>query len=255
MYFSNNVKQMLKNGETVLGASMFSVEPNIASQVYDCKPDWVWIDLEHTPWSFETIMPITILAHKKNVCPVIRVGWNDPALIKKAFDIGAGGVMIPQINSAEEAEAAVKYSRYSPLGERGVGPWFATQLGLKSDEIVKNSNNETLLILQMESQKAFNNLDEILEVDGYDVILVGPGDLSVSLGISLNDIHHPKIEAIMKEVSEKALKKGKFVGTTFNNYKYCEKWIKENYKFMNVSNGLELGLNKLKSVFQDLRSL
>ena len=253
MYFSNNVKKMLNNGETVLGASMFSVEQNIASQVYDCKPDWVWIDLEHTPWSFETIMPITILAHKKNVCPIIRVGWNDPALIKKAFDIGAGGVMIPQVDSAEEAESAVKFSRYAPLGERGVGPWFATQLGLQSDEIIKNSNNETLLILQIESKKALENLDEILEVAGYDVILVGPGDLSVSLGIT--DIHHPKMEEIMKEVSEKALKKGKFVGSTFNDTKYCEKWIKENYKFMNVSNGLHLGLNKLKSVFQDLRSL
>ena len=106
MYSSNNVKQMLKNGETVLGASMFSAETNIATQIYDCKPDWVWIDLEHTPWSFDSIMPITILAHKKNVCPIIRVGWNDPSLIKKAFDIGAGGVMIPQIDSAEEAEAA-----------------------------------------------------------------------------------------------------------------------------------------------------
>jgi len=254
MYFSNNVKQMLKNGETVLGASMFSAETNIATQIYDCKPDWVWIDLEHTPWSFDSIMPITILAHKKNVCPIIRVGWNDPSLIKNAFDIGAGGVMIPQIASAEEAEAAVKYSRYSPLGERGVGPWFATQLGLQLDEILKNSNNENLLILQMESQKALNNLDEILEVDGYDVILVGPLDLSVSLGIP-GEIHHPKIEEIMKEVCEKALKKGKFVGTTFADYKYCEKWIKENYKFMNVSNGLELGLNKLKSVFNQLRTI
>ena len=254
MYFSNNVKQMLKKGETVLGASMFSVEANIATQIYDCNPDWVWIDLEHTPWSFDSIMPITILAHKKNVCPIIRVGWNDPSLIKKAFDIGAGGVMIPQIDSAEEAEAAVKYSRYSPLGERGVGPWFATQLGLELDEILKNSNNETIVILQMESQKALNNLDEILEVDGYDVILVGPLDLSVSLGIP-GEIHHPKIEEIMKEVSEKALKKGKFVGTTFSDYKYCEKWIKENYKFMNVSNGLELGLNKLKSVFNQLRTI
>ena len=252
--FSNKVKQKLIQGDTVIGTSMFSTEPNVAFQIYDCHPDWVWIDLEHTPWCFESIMPITILAHQKDVCPIIRVGWNDPALIKKAFDIGAGGVMIPQIDTAEEAENAVKFSRYAPLGERGVGPGFATQLGLSLDDILNNSNNETLLILQMESEKAFKNLDDILEVEGYDVLLVGPADLSLSLGIP-GDIHNPKIEEIMRKVSKKAINKGKFAGTTFSDQDYCAKWIKEDYKFMNVSNALGLGLTKLTSVFKDLRSL
>ena len=131
-----------------------------------------------------------------------------------------------QYQNAEEAENAVKFSRYAPLGERGVGPGFATQLGLSLDDILNNSNNETLLILQMESEKAFKNLDDILEVEGYDVLLVGPADLSLSLGIP-GDIHNPKIEEIMRKVvDEYDIMKPKHFVRSWKEYEKMKKFLK-----------------------------
>ena len=101
------MKKILKQNRPLIGTGIFSSDPFIAKKIFQCQPDWLWICLEHSPYSFETIAPIAIDARLNNIMPIIRVGWNHPDLIKRAYDIGASGVMIPQIDTANEAEEAV----------------------------------------------------------------------------------------------------------------------------------------------------
>jgi len=103
---------------------------------------------------------------------MIRVAWNDPALIKKAYDVGAVAVMVPQINTAEEAARAVDYAFYPPIGNRGVSPNWPRIAGEDWGEVIRTANEETVLILQIESQQAYDNLDEIAKVPGIDVLFV-----------------------------------------------------------------------------------
>ena len=201
------MKKILQQNRPLIGTGIFSSDQFIAKKIFQCKPDWLWICLEHSPYSFETIAPIAIDARLNGIMPIIRVGWNHPDLIKRAYDIGASGVMIPQVDTASEAEEAVKYSRYPPLGERGIAPWFASYLGLSLDDVFEKDKEENLLLLQMESLESLSNIDEILSVDGYDILIVGPTDLSASMGIH-GDIHNEKIVDIMEGLVEKATKAG-----------------------------------------------
>ena len=181
--------------------------------------------MEHSPYSLETIAPIAIDARLNGIMPIIRVGWNHPDLIKRAYDIGASGVMIPQVDTASEAEEAVKYSRYPPLGERGIAPWFASYLGLSLDDVFEKDKEENLLLLQMESLESLSNIDEILSVDGYDILIVGPTDLSASMGIH-GDIHNEKIVDIYGRACRESYKSWQSAWINFLDTNICEKWIK-----------------------------
>ena len=248
------MKKILQQSRPLIGTGIFSSDQFIAKKIFQCKPDWLWICLEHSPYSFETIAPIAIDARLNGIMPIIRVGWNHPDLIKRAYDIGASGVMIPQVDTASEAEEAVKYSRYPPLGERGIAPWFASYLGLSLNDVFEKDKEENLLLLQMESLESLSNIDEILSVDGYDILIVGPTDLSASMGIH-GDIHNEKIVDIMEGLVEKATKAGKVLGSTFLDTKVCEKWIKNGYNFMNIADPLSLGTNQLKNEIDRLKKI
>jgi len=113
---------------------------------------------------------------------VIRVPAGDDVWIKKALDIGAAGIIVPQVHTAEQAEKIINQCKYSPVGNRGVGIGRAHTYGLNFEDTIKNANDETAVILQAESQAAIDNIEEIVKVPGLDAILIGPYDLSASLG-------------------------------------------------------------------------
>ena len=248
------MKEIFKQNRPLIGSGIFSTDQFLAKRIFDCEPDWLWICLEHSPWSFESIAPIVIQARSRDIMPIVRGGWNEPDLIKRAYDTGAYGVMIPQVETASEAEKAVKFARYPPLGNRGIAPWFASHLDLSLNEVFELDKKENLLLLQMESLNALSNIDEILAVDGYDVLIVGPTDLSASMGIH-GDIHNKKIVDIMENLVEKAHNAGKVLGSTFTSTDKCEKWIKNGYNFMNIADPLSLGTEKLKKEITRLKKL
>lgn len=250
--YPSNIRKRIVNNELLLGTAMFSREPHVASAVYQCRPDWVWIDQEHGPWGTESIGMICIMARQAGVAGVIRVPWSTPGDIKKAYDVGAVGVMVPQVDNAEEVAQTIKYAKYPPIGERGIAPWFAGPMGLTQDDVIANANSETMLIIQMESLEAYESLDEILKLEHFDVLLVGPADLSASLGVP-GKIQHPKVEKIMVDVAQRIRGSGKGLATTFNNVDDCRRWIKEGYRMMNVSSVLVLGTTGTRKIFAELR--
>ena len=250
--YPNPIKEKIAAGKPILGTSLFTREPHVAAAIFSATPDWVWIDQEHHPWGTESIGTICVQARQAGVAGVIRVPWNDPGDIKKAYDVGAVGVMIPQVNTAEAARNAVKYSHYPPVGERGIAPFFASLAGIDPNEIVLKANDETLLILQMESLEAWENVDEIIAVEDFDVMLVGPADLAASLGVP-TQLHHPKVQSIMEELPRKLEGTGKIAGTTFAGFNDCIRWIDKGYLFMSIGSLLKYGVEVQRRHFETVR--
>lgn len=251
--YPSKIRERIRNNELLLSSSLFSREAHVAAAVFQTGPDWVWIDQEHSPWGTESLGLICVMARQMGVAGVIRVPWNTPGDIKKAYDSGAVGVIVPQVDNPEEVQDAVRYAKYPPIGERGIAPWFAAPLGITGDDVIKHANDETVLILQMESVEAYEKIDDILTNEHFEVLLVGPADLSASLGFP-GQIHHSKVENIMVDVAQKMKGTGKALATTFADPEDCRRWIKEGYRMMNVSSVLALGTIATKNYFEEFRA-
>jgi 2-keto-3-deoxy-L-rhamnonate aldolase RhmA len=250
--YPSDIRQKIANNQLLLGTSLFSREPHVAAAIYTTRPDWVWIDQEHSPWGTESVGMICVMARQAGIAGVIRVPWNDPAHIKKAYDVGATGVMVPQVDNPEQVARAIDYAKYPPIGNRGIAPFFAGMMGLTQDDVIEHANDETLLIIQMESIEAYERVDETLAMDNFEVLLVGPTDLSASLGIP-GQIHDDRVEQIMSDVASKMAGTGKALATTFGDPEDCRRWIREGYRMMNVSSTLALGITGTNKYYAEFR--
>jgi len=251
--YPNPLKQKLRNGEIVLGSGMPSLSPHAVGPVLDTGIDFMWIDTEHMPFASEALDTIPVLARMRGVAPMIRVAWNDPALIKKAYDVGAVAVMVPQVNSPEEAERAVQYAHYAPEGQRGLSPMWSRVAGEDWNHVIKTANEETVLILQIESQQAYDRLDDIAAVEGIDVLLVGPLDLSASVG-TITDTQSRQVQQIMEDVPRRLEGTGIVTGTTLGEVAEIQQKIRWGYRFLNVGSALNYGVQVVKDNVAALRA-
>jgi len=161
--------------------------------------DWVWIDLEHAPLSLEQAQRL-IQAVAGRAGTVIRVPWNDPVHIKQALDLGCDGVIVPQVRTAAEARDAVAAAKYPPAGIRSVGIARAQQYGMTLPEYVRGANDRVTVILQIEHIDALPHVADILAVPGVDGVIVGPYDLSASMGRP-GEFAHPEVAAAVAELA------------------------------------------------------
>ncbi len=180
----NKVKEKLKEGKVSIGTWIQIAHPDIAEVLSIVGFDFVIYDTEHAPLSPESIQTMMQVMEGSGVVPLVRVAWNDAVLIKRVLDIGAYGVLVPWVNNRREGQRAVKACRYPPRGIRGCGTRRASQYGLNfEDYFGRFAQEEILVIAQIETSQAVNNLDEILSLEGIDAVFVGPLDLSISLGV------------------------------------------------------------------------
>ena len=250
--YPSTIRKRIAENDLLLGTAMFGREPHVAAAIYQTNPDWIWIDNEHSPWGPESVGMICIMARQAGIAGVIRVPWNTPGDIKKAYDVGAVGVMVPQVDNPDEVREAISYAKYPPIGERGIAPWFAMSMGVAPGDVLTNANDETMLIIQMESAEAYENIDETLQIEDFEVLLVGPSDLAASLGVP-GQIHHARVENAMLDVARKIEGTGKALATTFADVDDCRRWIGEGYRMMNVSSVLALGTIASERIFTELR--
>ncbi|MBI2502198.1 MAG: hypothetical protein HYW07_03075 [Candidatus Latescibacteria bacterium] len=251
--YPHPLKQKLQRGEVVLGSGLLTPSPHLAGMILATHPDFLWIDTEHLPFGSEALDFVPVLARMRGVAPLIRVANNDPGLIKKAYDVGAVAVMVPQVNTPEEAARAVDYARYPPLGQRGLSPMWTLVAGEDWNQVIKTANEETLLILQLESQQAFDNLDQIVKVPGFDVLLVGPLDLSASVG-RITETGSKEVQEIMREVPKRLKGTGIAPGTTLSDVAELQEKIHWGYQFLNVGNAVSYGVQVLSSHLKTLRA-
>ena len=251
--YPNPLRQKIKNGEIVLGSSLPAPFPLVAGMIFETGPDFVWIDTEHAAFGTETLGALPVLARQKGVAPLIRVAWNDPALIKKAYDVGGVAVMVPQVNTPEEAARAVQYARYAPEGQRGISPSWPFIAGEDFRHVIKTANEETVLVLQIESREAYDNIDEIAKIPGIDVLLVGPLDLSASVG-TVTETGSKEVQEIMRDVPRRLEGTGVAAGTTLVDVSEIQQKLGWGYRFMNVGNALVYGVQVLRQNLDILRA-
>jgi len=180
----NFLKQKLSAGLFVLGTFNLIPSSSVINIIGCAGFDFVIIDAEHGPIGVERAEDLVRAAEVEAMSPIIRVSENNPALILRALDIGAHGVQVPNISNATDARNVVRSAKYAPLGARGLSPY--TRAGAysfkRSNTYTTEANKNTLVILNVEGKEGIANLEEILQVEGVDVIFIGPYDLSQSVG-------------------------------------------------------------------------
>lgn len=173
--------QRWRDGVTTLGAWMFLREPVLAEAAGDAGYDYVCIDMQHGLASYTDAFAMLQSLGRSTVAPVVRVPWNEPGIIGRVLDAGALGVIIPMVNSAEEAERAVAACRYAPAGTRSFGP--LTAIVRHGFQYLETANEQVACIPMIETVEAVDRIDEILAVPGIDAVYVGPSDLSLTMGL------------------------------------------------------------------------
>jgi 2-keto-3-deoxy-L-rhamnonate aldolase RhmA len=177
----NDFRARLRRGETLLGTMLTLPSPSVAEVLAGLGFDWLFIDAEHGPLETRELLAILQAVSHRIAC-IVRVPACDEVAIKKALDLGAHGIIVPQVNTAEQAASAVRFARYAPEGARGVGLARAQGYGQRFKEYVESANTEIAVIVQAEHAQAVENIDSIVSVAGVDAVLLGPYDLSASLG-------------------------------------------------------------------------
>jgi len=177
-----NLKQKLKNNELTFGSWIMMGNTMSVEVMALAGFDWLVVDIEHTSIDLETTLSLisTIQAH--NMKALVRVSKNEEVVIKRVLDMGADGIVVPMVCSKEDAIEAVNYAKYPPFGKRGVGLNRAQKYGTKFEEYKKWVDEELVIIAQIEHIDAVENIDDILQVEGIDGTIIGPYDLSGSMG-------------------------------------------------------------------------
>jgi 4-hydroxy-2-oxoheptanedioate aldolase len=203
---NNRLKELLASGKTAIGTMVQLPSAPVVEVLAQAGFDWLVIDTEHGPIDAEKLHAMVRATRGTSVTPAVRVASNLDWLVKRALDVGALGVMLPGVNSADDARAAVRAVRYPPEGNRGFGPTFAgLRWGLSGSDYARQANDIVMAIVQIEHIDAVARIDEILAVPGIDVALIGPYDLSGSMGL-LGQVMHPEVQAAIERVLKAAQK-------------------------------------------------
>jgi len=230
----NQLKAKLKQGKPVYGIGLSIGHPDVAEIIGKLGYDWAFIDTEHSPMEVKDVQVLMQAMSSSSTAPVVRVAWNDMVMIKKALDIGAYGIIVPWVNTKEDALRAVQAMRYPPDGLRGFGPRRAS---LGDPDYQKTANKELLLAVQIETQQAIDNLDEILSVEGIDATMIGPNDLSLSLGV-FGQWDSPKFKTSIQKILDASIRHGVAPGLYEPND--VEKRYKQGFRFLYVANDTTL---------------
>ncbi len=179
----SSLKEKLRNCESIAGTHVFLKDHCVSELCASLGYDFVWIDTEHTAIDYSILEQHIISAHSGGTESIVRVPWNDPILVKRVLDIGPTGVLFPTINTPEELNRAMRATLYPPEGIRGFGPMRAIRYGIDdSMEYIKRCNQELVRIVQIESDVAVENLEEMAKNPYVDCFMFGPNDLSGSIG-------------------------------------------------------------------------
>ena len=211
---SASFRARLKAGESLLGSIVTLPLAGVAEIVADAGFDWLWIDMEHGPLDLLTVE--AMLRARGRAAGIVRAPANDPVWIKRILDTGADGVILPHVNSATEARAAVEAAYYPPRGKRSFGVSRAHGYGPRMNDYLHSSGDETTVIVQVEHARAVAAIDEILSTDGVDAAVIGPFDLSGSLG-HIGEITHPEVIAAIETVARAGRAQGVPVGIFAGN--------------------------------------
>jgi len=235
----NHFKRGMKAGKAQIGlwsslSSHYSVEV-IAGSGFD----WLLLDTEHSPNDLENVLTQLQAASAYPGTAIVRPAWNDMVLIKRFLDIGVQTLLIPYVQTPQEAADAVAYTRYPPRGVRGVaGTTRATRFGRVKDYL-KRVEEELCVLVQVETRLGLDNLDAIAATDGIDGVFIGPADLSAGLG-HLGNIPHPEVQTAIEDAIRRIRKAGKAPGILAPVEADARRYLDQGCLFVAV--GADIGL-------------
>ncbi len=208
----NTFKRALASGETQYGLWLGLPDNSAAEICAGAGFDWLLVDGEHAPFDLQRIMAHLQALAAYPVAPIVRPVTGDPVLLKQLLDIGAQTLLVPMVDTAEQAQALVQAVRYPPDGIRGLGTSLARAARWNQvPDYLQKANEEICLIVQVETAKAMENLPQILAVEGVDGVFIGPSDLSASMG-HLGDAGHPEVVAAIGKALQAIQAAGKYGG-------------------------------------------
>ncbi|MCX6376330.1 MAG: aldolase/citrate lyase family protein [Armatimonadetes bacterium] len=241
------LKSRMRAGEVTIGSWLSFGYTPVCEIMTRVGFDWLVIDMEHTAIDTWQMMQLIQVIDLSGCVPLVRVGANDPLLIKRALDAGAHGVVVPMVNSAEEAARAVSSAYYPPRGTRGVGLSRAQDYGVGFEVYNEWAGTSTVVIVQIEHIRAVENLAEIVSVEGVDGFIVGPYDLSGSLGLP-GQFDHPKVISALNAVRETMSRKGVVGGyhVVQSDHKNLQDKIAQGYRFLAYGDDMVFLAEKLR---------
>ena len=195
------LKQKLKKNELSIGSWITIGHPSIIEVLSSAGFDWLTVDMEHTSIDYQSAQVLISTIQANDMAALVRVSKNEEVAIKRVLDAGADGVIIPMINSAEDAKRAVEYVKYPPEGKRGVGLYRAQKYGFGFETYKKWVDENVVIIAQIEHINGVNSIDEIITTRGIDGVMIGPYDLSGSIGIP-GEYDSPEVIEVIEKVED-----------------------------------------------------
>jgi 2-keto-3-deoxy-L-rhamnonate aldolase RhmA len=230
----NQVKQALKQGKLQFGCAFGQIRSvEVAKILAAAGFHWTFIDAEHGCFGIETLFDLCHACSNAGLSPIVRVADMQYALVARALDCGAEGVIFPRVESPELLERAVSWTKFPPVGIRGfgLGPQHFEYERVTIPQVLEHLNANVMVVLQIETKLAVDRRDELLAVPGIDVVMVGPVDLSISLGVP-GDFQHPKMVEAMEKIRDSGLKHGVVPGVQTRTLALAKFWKERGMIFL-----------------------
>ena len=230
------IRDTLGSGRVAIGQGITFGDSAVSELIAEAGYDFSWIDMEHAAIGLETTLEHVVAHRGTSTAPFVRVPQNDINVIKPVLDLAPAGIIVPQVNSADEAAAAVRACRYPPQGVRGFGPRRGTRFGAVSqpDYLVEFSD-DPMVVIQIEHRDAVENIDAMAQVDGVEIYCLGLNDLSGSYG-KLGLIDDPEVREATDHVANRVVAAGKTLGiSTFYSAENYARWMELGIKWINLN--------------------
>jgi 2-dehydro-3-deoxyglucarate aldolase/4-hydroxy-2-oxoheptanedioate aldolase len=228
---SGSLRHRVLAGETVFGTFIFGTAPLLVEVAGRTGLDWLLIDLEHGSADESDLLPLLMAAGLTDAAPLVRVEAGERIRVGRALDLGAAGIMVPQVHSAEQARQAARWMRTQPAGERGIALFTrGMDLGRVGHHGATARHEDLLSIVQIESRAALDEVEAIAAVEGVDVLFVGPTDLSHALGIP-GDIDHAAYLGASERVARACRDAGKTAGVMIQQADDVGRYASQGYRF------------------------
>lgn len=231
---SSRVKRILKDGGVCFGSMLRILKTSQAVSLFASAGwDFIIVDTEHNDYNSETISNLSLLSKYEDIDLFVRVPDKLYHLLAVTLDIGADGLVLPQVKTAEEAQKIIEFSKYKPIGKRGVSISgnVSRFRDIEQAEYTKLMNQELVTIIQIESEEGIGNLSKILSLGEIDAIMIGPADLSQDMGIP-GEIHHSRVEAAFQEIITCCNKYGVAPGVHLSDLEHTRHWINKGMRFI-----------------------
>jgi len=253
---ANLVRGLMADGKVAIGTMISDVRsPAVAQIMAGAGLDFIMLDMEHGAYDISQVADIIKVTRLSGLTPMVRVPDCQYHLIARVLDAGAQAVMVPRIETVEQVKLAADAMRYPPFGKRGasVGKGHNEYLSAPLKEFIEHSNREVMLILQIERTLAVKHIDDLLSVPGVDAALVGPNDLSISLGIP-GELQNPMIQNAIQTVVDTCTRHGVISGLHVGGTKVLRHWMSRGMKLIMCSSDVHMLRDGAREIVRELRN-